>query len=461
MGLQEIISYLPEVRKPVEKKVSFNVKLRWTLVIMGAFFILYNIPLHGLSNNALERFRYLAVLFGTDFGSVISLGIGPIVMSSIILQLLVGSGILTINTKTEEGKKLYQGLQKLGVLFFIVFEAMVYVLMQGLQAAPGFTGILIIQLILGGLAIMFMDEVVSKWGFGSGVSLFIVAGVALNLFTGLFQFIGPTGTSCLTDFGTTACTGKVLVVLQSIINGAPREALLAFAIIAITAALFLGIVWAQSLKIELPLSFDRLRGHMVKWPLPLFYASNIPVILVAALVANLQLFAGLIEGWLGRATFLGTFSNGVPVAGFAYWIGSTDLVTSVITGSLQTSHIFQAVTHLVFYILLSIMFSVFWVKTAGMDAASIARNIMASGLQIPGFRKDERVLESILSRYVMPLTIMGGIAVGALAAIADLFGVLTSGTSLLLAITITYQLFQNIAQQHAVDMHPALRKFVG
>ena len=71
MGLQEIISYLPEVRKPVEKKVSFNVKLRWTLVIMGAFFILYNIPtLHGLSNNALERFRYLAVLFGTDFGSV-------------------------------------------------------------------------------------------------------------------------------------------------------------------------------------------------------------------------------------------------------------------------------------------------------------------------------------------------------------------------------------------------------
>ena len=461
MGLQEIISYLPEVRKPVEKKVSFNVKLRWTLVIMGAFFILYNIPLHGLSNNALERFKYLAVLFGTDFGSVISLGIGPIVMSSIILQLLVGSGILTINTKTEEGKKLYQGLQKLGVLFFIVFEAMVYVLMQGLQAAPGFTGILIIQLILGGLEIMFMDEVVSKWGFGSGVSLFIVAGVALNLFTGLFQFIGPTGTSCLTDFGTTPCTGKVLVVLQSIINGAPREALLAFVIIAVTAALFLGIVWAQSLKIELPLSFDRLRGHIVKWPLPLFYASNIPVILVAALVANLQLFAGLIEGWLGRATFLGTFSNGVPVAGFAYWIGSTDLVTSVITGSLQTSHIFQAATHLVFYVLLSVMFSVFWVKTAGMDAASIARNIMSSGLQIPGFRKDERVLESILSRYVMPLTIMGGIAVGALAAIADLFGVLTSGTSLLLAITITYQLFQNIVQQHAVDMHPALRKFVG
>ena len=96
-----------------------------------------------------------------------------------------------------------------------------------------------------------------------------------------------------------------------------------------------------------------------------------------------------------------------------------------------------------------------------MDAGSQAKNIMASGLQIPGCRKDERVLESILSRYVMPLTIMGGLAIGLLAAIADLFGVLTSGTSILLAVTITYQLYQNVAQQHAVDMHPALRKMIG
>src|SRR3989344_3213018 len=103
MVLKEIIAWLPEVKKPVEKKLSFNVKLKWTLLVLGAFFILYNIPLHGLSVNSLERFKYLATILGTDFGSVITLGIGPIVMSSIILQLLVGSGILNINTKTEEG----------------------------------------------------------------------------------------------------------------------------------------------------------------------------------------------------------------------------------------------------------------------------------------------------------------------------------------------------------------------
>lgn len=460
MALKQIISWLPEVKKPTEKKVSFNVKLKWTLIILAVFFVLYNIPLYGLSANALERFNYLATILGTDFGSIISLGIGPIVMASIILQLLVGSGMFSIDTKTEEGKRYYQGLQKLGVLFFIVFEAFVYVLMGGLQAIPGYETILIIQLILGGLVIMFMDEVVSKWGFGSGVSIFIVAGVALQLFTGLFQFIGPAG-NCLVDIANTPCAGKVLVILQSIINGAPREALLALTIIATTAIVFLVIVWAQSLKVEIPLSYDRLRGYGVKWPLSFFYASNMPVILVAALVANFQLIAGLLQNSLGHATFLGGFSNGVPVSGLAFWVHSSDLVTASITGSLQSIQLLQAVTHLLFYVTFAVIFSIFWVKTAGLDAGSQARNIISSGLQIPGFRKDERVLESILQRYILPLTIMGGIAIGALAAIASSLGVLTSGTSLLLAVTITYQLYQNIAQQHAMDMHPTLKKFVG
>src|SRR3989338_4045049 len=234
MNIQSILYNLPEVRTPTEKKVSFNIKLKWTLIILAAFFVLANIPLYGLAQNSLERFRYLALILGTQFGSIISLGIGPIVMASIILQLLVGSGIMKIDMNTPDGKRHFQGLQKLGVLFFILFEAMVYVLMGGLQAFPGLTGIVIFQLILGGIAIMLMDEVTSKWGFGSGVSIFIVAGVAWEVFTRLFQFIGPNGENCLSNFTGTACSGTVLVILQSIINGAPREALLAASAILVT-----------------------------------------------------------------------------------------------------------------------------------------------------------------------------------------------------------------------------------
>lgn len=461
MDLKSLLYNLPEVRKPEEKKLSFNTKLKWTLIVLSSFFILANIPAFGLSSNSLSRFEYLAIILGTEFGSIISLGIGPIVMSSIILQLLVGSGILKIDTKTPEGKKYFQGLQKLGVLFFIVFESMVYVLMGGLQAVSGFTGLVIFQLMLGGLAIMFMDEVTQKWGFGSGVSLFIVAGVAWRLFTGMFQFVGTAGENCLSDFAGTPCAGKFLVIIQSFINPAPTEAISAVAAIIVTAIIFMAAVWGQSLKVEIPLSYERLRGYGMKWPLAFFYASNIPVILTAALEANLTLFGGLLENWLGYPTFLGSFSQGRATSGLAYWLGSSNIVESIIRGSLQTSQIFQMIVHIIFFMGVSAVFAVFWVKTAGMDEVSQAKNILASGLQIPGFRKDPRVLESILKRYIMPLTIMGGLAIGALAAFADSLGALTSGTAILLAVMITYQLYQNIAQQHAVDMHPAMRKMMG
>jgi len=461
MAIKSILYNLPEVRHPIEKKLSFNVKLKWTLIVLLSFFVLANIPLFGLSSNSLSQFQYLAIILGTDFGSIISLGIGPIVMSSIILQLLVGSGILHIDTTSPDGKKYFQGLQKLGILFFIVFEALVYVLMGGLQALPGFTGLVVFQLILGGLSIMLMDEVVAKWGFGSGTSLFIVAGVAWRLVASLFQFVTPTGENCLINFSDaqTACPGKLLVIIHSVINGAPQEALAALAAIISTIIIFLLVVAAQSLKVEIPLSFERIRGYGIKWPLAFFYASVIPVILVAALLANLQLFGSLLQN-IGHPV-LGTFSQGQPVAGLVYWLSSSNLLDAVIRGTISQRQILQAVIHILFFMIFSAIFAVLWVKTSGMDESSQAKKILASGLQIPGFRKDQRVLESILKRYILPLTIMGGVAVGLLSAVANTLGALVSGTALLLAVMIMYQLYQNIAQQHAMDMHPVLRKMMG
>jgi preprotein translocase subunit SecY len=460
MDFGSMFSWLPDVKSP-QGKLGFNAKMKWTLIVLGVFFVLANIPLYGLSSNSLDRFEYLAVILGTDFGSIISLGIGPLVMASIILQLLVGSGLLKIDTNTHQGKRAFQGLQRIGVLIFIVFEAVVYVAMGGLQAHPGFAGLVIFQLILGGLAIMFLDQLSSKWGFAAGTSLFIVAGVAWRIFTGLFQFIGPTGENCLANFSNTPCAGNVLIILQSIINGAPKEALSAVATIAVTALIFLVVAYVQTMKVEIPLTYDRLRGYAVSWPLPFFYASNLPVILTAALLANLQLFGGLIENWVGHGTWLGSFSQGQATSGLAYWLGQSNILEGIIRGSLQTAQIGQAVTHFLFFVVFSAIFAVFWVKTSGMDESAQAKKIIASGLQIPGFRKDERILESVLKRYVLPLTIMGGVAIGAIAALSDTLGALTSGTAILLAVMITYQLYQNIAQQHAVDMHPALAKMFG
>ena len=464
MALRQIFNFIPEVTKPEEQKVGFNTKLKWTLIILGAFFVLSNIPLFGLSANAMERFEYLAIILGTNFGSIISLGIGPIVMASIILQLLSGSGILQIDQSTEEGKKFFSGLQKLLVFFFIVFEAIIYVAMQGLQAIPGLGWLVIFQLILGGLAIFYMDEVTQKWGFGSGVSLFIAAGVSWRLFTSAFQFINAQGQNCLLNFsGNTAvgCSGKVLSMLQAIILRLPTEFFSAMGAILATVVIFLMVVWAQSLKVEIPLSYGRIRGYAIKWPLSFFYASVIPVILTAALMANFQLVGGLVQNWLGHPTFLGNFINGQAVSGLAFWMGSTNLLEIFIRGGFLPIYLFQGLTHVLFFMLFSTVFAIFWVKTSGMDSKAQAEKISSSGLQVAGFRQDNRILESILDRYIMPLTVMGGMAIGLLAAVTDLLGSLVSGTAILLVIMIMFQFYQNIAQQHAMDMNPAMRKFMG
>jgi preprotein translocase subunit SecY len=463
--IDTILANLPEVRGPTEKKLSFKEKLKWTVVVLVAFFLLGLVPLFGLGENSLQQFEFLSIILGASFGSVISLGIGPLVTSSIVLQLLNGSGIIDFNLQTPEGKKRFQGFQKVLSIFFILFEGGIYVFMGGLAPAASLDPsqfkimqfILVAQLIVGGIIIMFMDEIVSKWGFGSGISLFIAAGVSSQIVIRAFSPLSTAGTWAL---GTgQAAVGKVWVLIASLAGQNPTGALLAASSIVATFIIFAIVVYAQAMKVEIPLSFGRIRGHGIRWPLNFIYTSNIPVILIAALMANVQLWAQLLENW--GHPLLGTFSNGVPATGFVSWIYARNLVELLITGGLTPINLAQSSVYALFMIGGSVVFGFFWVQTSGMDAKSQAKNILGSGLQIPGFRRDQRVLETILNRYILPLTVMGGIVVGFLAAGADLMGALANGTGILLAVMIIYRLYEEIAKDHMMDMNPAMKKFMG
>ncbi|MCK4589267.1 MAG: preprotein translocase subunit SecY [Nanoarchaeota archaeon] len=460
--LDDLLANLPEVKGPMQKRLSFKEKLKWTLVVLLLFFIMGLVPLFGLGQNALQQFEFLSIILGASFGSILSLGIGPIVTASIVLQLLSGSGIMKLDLTSPDGRKRFQGLQKVLSIFFIVFEAGIYVFMGGLAPAAELAGtslffqielILVFQLILGGILIMFMDEVVSKWGFGSGLSLFIAAGVSQQIF---LRALNPLPSPLNPEIAS----GAIPALFQSLTSGDPVTAGLQIAALVSTIVVFLIVVYTQSMKVEIPLSFGRVRGHGIRWPLNFFYTSNIPVILVAALLANVQLWARLVERWIGHATFLGGFSGNTAVTGLAAWINSPDIVGTLIKGGLRLADIGQAGIYVLIMVAGSIVFSIFWMQTANMDARSQANQIMSSGLQIPGFRRDPRVLESILKRYIWPLTVMGGAAVGLVAALADLTGALSRGTGILLAVMIVYKLYEEIAKQHMMDMHPMMRKFM-
>ncbi len=462
----KILDNIPEVAAPMQKRLSFNEKLKWTFIILVLFYVLGLIPLFGLGANSLTQFKTLSLLLGAKFGSLISLGIGPIVTASIVLQLLNGSGLIKFDLTTHEGKRKFEGTQKLLSIFFIIFEASIYVFMGGL--APGnpslgivkgtsiftlFQFILVFQLFLGGIIIMFMDEIVSKWGFGSGISLFIAAGVSQSIFVRSLSWLSPTQT----DYAT----GMVIQMFQALSRGELQVFNLAFAAILSTIVVFIVAVYTQAMKVEIPLSFGRVRGQGMRWPLNFIYTSNIPVILVAALFANMQLWARLLNNW--GIHILGTVSPSGATSGLISWLRAPNIVKVILeqgTIFIGSRIYLQAIVYVLAMIVGCVIFSYFWVQTSGMDAKSQAKNILWSGLQIPGFRKDQRILERLLDRYIGPLTIMGGIAIGLLAALADLTGALGRGTGILLAVMIVYQLYEEITREHMMDMYPALRKMI-
>ncbi len=465
MLFENFLKNLPEVERPTQKRLPFNERLKWTIIILVAYFILGITPLFGLGNNSLQMFESLSIIIGASFGSIISLGIGPIVTASIILQLLVGSGILNIDMTKQEGRAYFQGLQKLLSIIFVIFESIIYVYMGGLTAPPGpnhafLQLLLVVQLTLGGLLILLMDEVVSKWGFGSGISLFIVAGVSKSIVIRLLSPFTTTGSLGypFTTNPTGAPVGRLWNLFYSLVTGNIQEVLLSLSSIVATIVVFVMAVYVQAMRVEIPLAFERVRGYGIRWPLNFLYTSNIPVILVAALMANLQLWGKLLSS--RGINILGTFSGNTPVSGLVYWVSTPTPVQDLIKGAFTTTSLLHTLIYALFLVGGAVLFAVLWVHTSGIDARSQARQILASGLKIPGFRKDERILERILNRYIMPLAVMGGIAVGLLASLADILGALSRGTGILLAVMILYQLYQQIAREHLMEMSPALRKFI-
>ncbi|MFT4312775.1 MAG: preprotein translocase subunit SecY [Candidatus Woesearchaeota archaeon] len=461
--LDTILKYVPQVEAPTEKKLAFGTKTKWTLVALFSYFILKNIPVYGASESFLAQFDALAMILGAEFGSLVSLGIGPIVTASIMMQLLNGSGILKFDTGTEKGKARFQGVTKLVALILIFVESIVFVYLGGITPEPALLGtdpglyntlqfLIIFQLILGGLIILFLDDLVGKWGFGTGIGLFIAAGVSENLFKQAFSwFANPDNPEFV--------TGAVWAVFQYFAAQEATAGFLAIASILTTILVFGLVVYVQSMKVEIPLSFGKVRGYGMRWPLNFLYTSNIPVILIAALLANIQFMTALLQ-------------NRFPdrnIELFTQWFiapnqGTGGLVGAIISqGGLNigSTLYLQAISYSVILMVGSMVFAYFWMQTSGMDPKSQAKQIMNSGLQIPGFRKDPRIMEHVLTRYITPLTIMGGLAVGFLAALADLSGALTSGTGILLAVMIIYKLYEEIAKQHAEDMNPALKKLMG
>jgi preprotein translocase subunit SecY len=116
-----------------------------------------------------------------------------------------------------------------------------------------------------------------------------------------------------------------------------------------------------------------------------------------------------------------------------------------------------------FLIIGGIIFAIFWIETTGMGPKSVATKIHNSGLQIPGYRRNPASIERLMERYIPKVTVIGGVIIGLLTLIASLLGTLggAGGTGLLLAVSIVYRLYEQIASEQIQEMYPMMQKYFG
>ncbi len=468
--MEPLLAAMPAVKSP-EGHVHFKNKLIWTIAVLILYFALTNIPVFGLASSSQDVFLYWRALLAGASGSIIHLGIGPIVTASIVLQLLKGADILQIDTSETRGQVMYMGLQKILIMVMIVVEAAPNLVGGFMRPDPAiaqtfFGGnlfavslLIFIQICIGGFLVFMLDEVVTKWGIGSGVGLFIIAGISQALVNGFVNWAPVTDPYPVGFFPRLIAIG---------LDGASYSQYFAKDILAFvtTVAIFLIIVYVESTRIEIPLAHAQVRGARARFPVKLIYASVLPMILVRVLQANIQML-GMFLSNLG-ITVLGTFQGQRPINGVMYFLAPLNGPSDWMWWMTDLGHpawqvILRLSVDIIFMVVGGAVFALFWIKTAGLDSKDVARQIQLSGMSIPGYRRNTQVLEKYLDRYIPKVTIIGGVFIGILSVVANLFGVIgaVSGTGLLLTVSITYRLYEEIASQQIMEMYPFMRTFFG
>src|SRR3972149_982526 len=128
--LKKIARFIPAIEKPTYKQ-SFNTRLSWTGIALILYLVLSYITIFGVSAASYERFRFFEIVLGSRFGSLMTLGIGPIVTAGILLQLLVGSKIINWDMTKPETRSKFQTWSKLLAIILSFVEAAAYVLAGG------------------------------------------------------------------------------------------------------------------------------------------------------------------------------------------------------------------------------------------------------------------------------------------------------------------------------------------
>lgn len=464
--IKSFSTVIPEVPKPI-KKLSLKERLLWTAAVLVIYFIMVETPLYGVSKGSTDPLVYTRIIFASARGTLMELGIGPIVTAGLIAQLLQGADIIKLDLTKSEDRALFTATTKFLTIVVAIMECSAYMVggAFGLNLTPQTSLIIFFQLFFATIIVMLLDELVQKgWGVGSGISLFIFAGAAVQIAWGLFS---PY--PVMESQNVTAPYGFIPYVIAKASHSSLNEIFYrssgfpSLLTVILTLLVILLIVYVEGLRVEIPITSARYRGFSGVYPIKFLYVSNIPIILTSALLTNITFFTQLIWARLNPENsnpilnLFGTFNRttSAPTGGLAYYITAPRGLAAVQADPLH------AIIFTLLLVCFSVLFAKIWVEIGGLSADKVAKSLVDAGVLVPGFRRSELSISQLLNRYIPTLTILGGIFIGLLAAFSDLFSVLGSGIGILLMVDIGIQYYQTLVTEEIETFMPMLGKVLG
>jgi protein transport protein SEC61 subunit alpha len=452
--IRPFMGVLPEVAQP-EKTVKFQDRVLWTAVALFIFLVCCQIPVYGIrASSSSDPFYWLRVILASNKGTLMELGISPIVTSSMVMQLLSGAKIIDVDESKKEDREVFNGAQKLFGIIITIVEAVAYVAsgMYGDIREIGIvtSALIVIQLFVAGIICILLDELLQKgYGLGSGISLFIACNICENI---VWKSFSPTTVN--TGRGV-EFEGAIIALFHMLITRTDKVRALKEAFyrpnlpnitnLLATILVFLIVIYFQGFRVELPVESKRQAGQTGTYPIKLFYTSNMPIILQTALVSNLYLISQVLYKRFGGniiVSLLGRWESpdyapqgaSIPVGGLVYYLSPPHNLNEMIADPIH------AIVYIAFILSTCALFSKVWINVSGASPRDVARQLKEQNMKFKSKRDVDTV--HVLEKYIPIAAAFGGMCIGALTILADFLGAIGSGTGILLAVTIIYQYFE-------------------
>ncbi|OBA21477.1 protein transport protein SEC61 alpha subunit [Metschnikowia bicuspidata var. bicuspidata NRRL YB-4993] len=443
---------VPEVIAP-ERKVPFNQRVMWTGVTLLIFLVMSEVPLYGIaSSDGSDPLLWLRMMLALNRGTLMELGITPIVSASMVFQLLLGTKLIHVDMTKKEDREQFQTAQKLFAIMLAVGQATVYVL-TGMYGPPRTLGtgvclLLVLQLVFAGIIVILLDELLQKgYGLGSGISLFTATNVCeLVMWKAFAPTTSASGKGAEFDGAVVALfhlLGSRKDKKRALLEAFYRQNLPNMLQVLATVLVFFAVVYLQGVRVDLPVTSVRQRGAYIMYPIRLFYTSNTPIMLQSALSSNIflisqmlfmrwpnNLFVKLLGSWGAR----GGSSQLYATSGLSYYIQPPTSFAEALVDPVKT------VIYVTFVLGSCAVFSTTWIEISGTSPRDVAKQFKDQGLVIAGYRSTSAYKE--LKRIIPTAAALGGVAIGALSVISDMVGCLGSGTSILLSVTTIYGYYE-------------------